>query len=84
MLQLLGASILNATQTVAAFTFLAVVDNVSYSVANVSKRVVVITLSIVYFGQKATVANVRRSLGVLFPRTLCPATLPHTYTAHRR
>mmetsp|Transcript_22788 Transcript_22788/g.68639 ORF Transcript_22788/g.68639 Transcript_22788/m.68639 type:complete len:347 (+) Transcript_22788:286-1326(+) len=58
MLQLLGASLLNATQTVSAFTFLSLVPPVTYSVANVTKRVAIISLSIVYFGQRATMANV--------------------------
>eukprot|EP00037_Helgoeca_nana_P009142 m.80348 g.80348 ORF g.80348 m.80348 type:complete len:352 (-) comp19373_c0_seq1:105-1160(-) len=58
MLKLLGASILNAVQTVSAFTFLSLVPPVTYSVANVTKRVAIISLSIVYFGQTATFANV--------------------------
>ena len=58
MLQLLGASILNATQTVAAFTFLSLVPPVTYSIANVSKRMVIIALSMVYFGQSASLPNV--------------------------
>eukprot|EP00041_Stephanoeca_diplocostata_P020869 m.475859 g.475859 ORF g.475859 m.475859 type:complete len:309 (+) comp21687_c1_seq56:120-1046(+) len=58
VLMLLAASLCNCVQTIAAFTFLSLVPPVTYSVANVSKRVVVITLSIVYFGQSATTLNV--------------------------
>lgn len=57
MLELLAASLCNFTQSVAAFTFLSLVQPVTYSVANVSKRLVVITLSIIYFKQESSMLN---------------------------
>lgn len=43
---LLMASICNCAQTIIAFTFLSLVQPVTYSVANVSKRIVVISVAI--------------------------------------
>eukprot|EP00035_Acanthoeca_spectabilis_P025269 m.457645 g.457645 ORF g.457645 m.457645 type:complete len:353 (-) comp21313_c0_seq1:23-1081(-) len=65
LLQMLGASIFNAVQTLAAFTFLSVVPPVTYSIANVTKRVAIIGFSIVYFGQSPTIANVA-GMGITF------------------
>eukprot|EP00039_Didymoeca_costata_P011369 m.159449 g.159449 ORF g.159449 m.159449 type:complete len:322 (-) comp15151_c1_seq10:1495-2460(-) len=57
MFELLGASLCNCAQTIIAFTFLSLVQPVSYSVANVSKRIVVIGGSMVYFGNLSSPSN---------------------------
>jgi len=56
-LELMGASACNCAQTIVAFTFLSLVQPVSYSVANVTKRVVVIGASMVTLGEVGNTAN---------------------------
>eukprot|EP01147_Barroeca_monosierra_P011165 gene11165-3223_t len=48
----------SAIQTIAAFTFLSYVNPVTYSVANVAKRIVIISASMLFFQTPATPANV--------------------------
>jgi solute carrier family 35 protein E1 len=57
LLEMLGASFCNCAQTVIAFTFLSLVQAVTYSVANVTKRVVVIAASMLYFGSMGSWLN---------------------------
>lgn len=54
---LLGNSITNSTQSMSAFKFLALVTPVTYSIANVCKRIVVIAASMVVFRNPVTPAN---------------------------
>eukprot|EP00037_Helgoeca_nana_P014615 m.136530 g.136530 ORF g.136530 m.136530 type:complete len:383 (-) comp22630_c0_seq2:215-1363(-) len=51
------AGVLNTVQTISAFAYLNSVSPVSYSVANVSKRILVIFLAMVIFGRDFHVAN---------------------------
>lgn len=55
--QTVGGSTCSAVQTLCAFTFLAQVVPVTYSIANVMKRVFVIWLSIVWFHQSVSHLN---------------------------
>ncbi|EGD72605.1 T-cell receptor beta chain ANA 11 [Salpingoeca rosetta] len=48
----------SAIQTIAAFTFLSYVTPVTYSVANVAKRIVIIVASMLFFQNPATPANI--------------------------
>jgi hypothetical protein len=45
------------TQTIVAFTFLSLVHPVSYAVANVAKRVVVIGCSMIFLGETGSMYN---------------------------
>ena len=56
-LELIGAAIANCTQTIVAFTFLSLVHPVSYAVANVAKRVIVIGGSMVFLGEMGSLWN---------------------------
>lgn len=57
-LYLLGDGLCNAIQTIAAFTFLSFVTPVTYSIANVGKRIAVIALAIVILQNDVTFTNV--------------------------
>eukprot|EP00051_Salpingoeca_urceolata_P018243 m.254957 g.254957 ORF g.254957 m.254957 type:complete len:353 (-) comp19152_c2_seq5:108-1166(-) len=57
ILELIGNGFTNTLQTVAAFTFLSLVQPVSYSVANVGKRVFVILAAMLYFKNPVTSTN---------------------------
>ena len=52
------AGLCSAAQTIAAFTFLSYVAPVTYSVANVAKRVIIIAASMMFFNSPATPANI--------------------------
>eukprot|EP00048_Salpingoeca_helianthica_P003030 m.63094 g.63094 ORF g.63094 m.63094 type:complete len:319 (+) comp12449_c0_seq1:17-973(+) len=56
--ELLGNAICNLLQSVAAFMFLSMVTPVTYSVANVTKRIVVIVSSMLFFRNPVTLWNV--------------------------
>eukprot|EP00040_Diaphanoeca_grandis_P016410 m.84667 g.84667 ORF g.84667 m.84667 type:complete len:335 (+) comp25780_c0_seq1:150-1154(+) len=70
MVQLLASSVCSYTQQVAAFTFLSLVPPVTYSVANVSKRIFVIMFSVVYYGQTTTPMNIM-GMGVAIAGVFC-------------
>eukprot|EP00043_Microstomoeca_roanoka_P015777 m.158394 g.158394 ORF g.158394 m.158394 type:complete len:335 (-) comp16332_c0_seq1:247-1251(-) len=55
--QLVLGGICNSMQTIFAFTFLSYVTPVTYSVANVAKRVLIIAASMMFFNNPVTPAN---------------------------
>lgn len=57
MLELLAAALCNVVQQIAAMTFLSLVQPVTFSVANASKRIWIIVLSIIYFQQSTSLVN---------------------------
>ena len=57
VLYLLAAGVANTTQSVSAFSFLHMVAPVTYSIANVCKRIVIIALAMLFFGGPVSAAN---------------------------
>jgi len=62
LLLIVGVGFFHFLQSVSAISFLAWASSVSYSIANTFKRVFVIILSIIYFGNEVTLLNY---LGIL-------------------
>jgi len=52
-----GVGFFHFIQSISAISFLAMASSVSYSIANTFKRVFVIILSIIYFGNEVTLVN---------------------------
>ena len=57
LLELLGGSLANCVQTLVAFSFLSLFEPVSYSVANLMKRIVIIGASLVWFQRSPSPLN---------------------------